>query len=60
MNGALGNLLQENGLFVLVLLVLVIGFLFLRTRGTKLTPLDEFNALIVAGQPVVAELYSNT
>ncbi len=54
------NLLRENALFLTVLLVLVGGFVFLRTKGTKLDSIDEFDALISSGQPVVVEFYSNT
>ena len=54
------NLLRENALFLGFLAVLVVGFLVLRTRGSKLASLDEFDALIGGGQPVVAEFYSNT
>jgi cell division protein FtsW (lipid II flippase) len=51
---------RENGLFVLVLLVLLGAFVFLRTKGTKFASLDEFDALIASGQPVVVEFYGNT
>ncbi len=51
---------RENALFLGVLLVMVAGFLLLRTRGDDLASLDEFDSLISSGQPVVVELYSNT
>jgi hypothetical protein len=54
------NFLRENGLFVGFLAVLVIGFFVLRTRGAKLDSVDEFDALIGQGEPVVVEFYSNT
>jgi hypothetical protein len=54
------NLLRENALFLGFLTVLVVGFLVLRTRGSDLASLDEFDALIAGGQPVVVEFYSNT
>ena len=54
------NLLRENALFLGFLAVLVVGFLVLRTRGSKLESLEEFDALISGGQPVVVEFYSNT
>jgi len=52
--------LRENALFLAFLAVIVIGFLFLRTRGAKLASVDQFDALIAEGQPVVVEFYSNT
>ncbi len=54
------DLIRQNTLFVLVLLGLVGAFLFLRTRGTQLESVDEFDALLATGQPVVVEFYSNT
>ena len=60
MNESLMSFIRGNGLFLLVLLALVGGFLVLRTKGTKLASWDEFDAAISAGQPVVAEVYSNT
>jgi len=60
MNAKVLGLLRENALFLTVLVVLVGGFLLLRTRGTKLSSADEFETLISGGQPVVVEFYSNT
>ena len=60
MNARVLGLLRENALFLAVLAVLVGGFLLLRTRGSKLGSVDEFDALIAGGQPVVVEFYSNT
>jgi hypothetical protein len=60
MNAKVMNLLRENALFLGFLAVLVLGFLVLRTRGSKLASLAEFDALIAGGQPVVVEFYSNT
>jgi hypothetical protein len=54
------NLLRENALFLGFLAVLIVGFLVLRTRGSSLASLKEFDALIAGGQPVVVEFYSNT
>jgi hypothetical protein len=54
------SFVKENALFLLVLLGLIAGFFLLRTRGTDLDSLDEFDAVIAAGQPVVVEFYSNT
>ncbi len=52
--------IRENALFLGVLVAMVAGFLLLRTKSTDLASLDEFDALISSGQPVVVELYSNT
>lgn len=54
------ELVRQNALFVLVLLGFVGAFLLLRTRGTRLESVDEFDALLGTGQPVVVEFYSNT
>jgi hypothetical protein len=53
-------LLRENALFMGFLAVLIGGFLVLRTKGSQLASLDEFDALISGGQPVVVEFFSNT
>jgi hypothetical protein len=52
--------LRENALFLGFLAVLVAGFLVLRTRGAKLGSVEEFEAMIGQGEPVVLEFYSNT
>ena len=54
------NFLRENALFLGFLTVLVVGFLVLRTRGDKLGSVEEFDALIGTGEPLVIEFYSNT
>ena len=56
----MSSFLRENALFLGFLVVLVAGFLILRTRGSKLSSVDEFDALIGQGEPVVVEFYSNT
>jgi hypothetical protein len=53
-------LVRQNALFLLVLLGLIAAFLLLRTRGTELESVEEFDALLGTGQPVVVEFYSNT
>ena len=54
------GLLRENALFVGFLAVIIVGFLVLRTRGANVASLDEFDALISGGQPIVVEFFSNT
>jgi hypothetical protein len=54
------GLLRENALFVVVLLLIVSAFVFLRTKGANLESADELNTLLGTGQPVVVEFFSNT
>ena len=51
---------RENTLFIILLLVLAGGFIFLRTKDSNLASLSEFDTLITSGQPVVVEFFSNT
>jgi len=53
------TLLRQNALLLIVLAGLVGAFLFLRTRGTPVESVDEFDALLASGQPVIIEFYSN-
>jgi biotin transporter BioY len=59
MNNQLLEFVRGNALFLGVLAVMAIGFLLLRTRGTRLSSMSEFDSLIAAGQPVLVEMYSN-
>jgi hypothetical protein len=54
------GLLRQNALVLIVLLVLVGAFLLLRTSGSQLASVGEFDALLAVGQPVVVEFYANT
>ena len=54
------NLIRENALFLIVLSAIVLAFILLRTTGDNVASMDEFEARISAGQPVVIEFYSNT
>jgi hypothetical protein len=56
----MSTFLRENALFLIVLLGLVLGFLFLRTKGTDLGSVEEFDRLVEGDQPVVVEFFSNT
>ncbi len=51
---------RENMLVIVVLLGIVGAFVFLRTKGTELESVDALDDLLVSGQPVVVEFYSNT
>jgi hypothetical protein len=59
-NEQIVRFVRENLVFLLALSALISGYLFLRTKNTELGSLDEFDALISAGRPSVAEFYSNT
>jgi hypothetical protein len=52
--------LRQNSLFLAVIVALIGAFVFLRTKGTKLASLDEFDRSISSGQPVIVEFYGNT
>ncbi len=51
---------HDNGLVVIIILVMVGGFMILRTRGDKLASTAAFDAQVRAGQPTIVEFYSNT
>ena len=51
---------RENWYVVLVIVVMVGGYLFLRTPGDKLPSTAEFDALVAGGTPTLVEFYSNT
>jgi hypothetical protein len=53
------ELLRQNVLLLIVLVGLVGAFLLLRTRSTPVASVDEFDALLASGQPVIIEFYSN-
>jgi hypothetical protein len=53
-------LIQENAMSLMVLLILVGGFVLFRTKSTNLASIEEFDAQVSSGQPVVLELFSNT
>jgi len=60
MNEQFVSFVRENAVFLLVLLAIVAAFVLLRTKGTALSSIDEFDALITADRPVIVEFYSNT
>lgn len=60
MNEQIVRFVRENLVFLLALVALASGYLFLRTKNTELGSLDEFDTLISGGKPTVAEFYSNT
>ncbi len=56
----MGNFIKENLPLIAVLFILIAAYFFLRTRPSPVESLDEFNALITGGKPVVVEFFSNT
>ncbi len=51
---------QQNRGFLALLGLLVVAFLVLHNRATKLASVDELEALVGNGQPIVIEFYANT
>jgi hypothetical protein len=60
MSEQITTFIRENALFLVVLLGLVGAFVLLRTKGTQLESVDELDAMLGNGQPVVVEFFSNT
>ena len=60
MNDQIAAFVRENALFLVVLLGLVGAFVLFRTKGTELESVDELDAMLANGQPVVVEFFSNT
>lgn len=54
------HFLKENGLVIAVIIVMVGGYLFLRTQGDKMASTAEFDQLVTSGTPTLIEFYSNT
>lgn len=51
---------RENWSTILVIVVMVMGYLFLRTPGDGLASTAEFDAQVTDGMPTLVEFYSNT
>ncbi len=60
MNEQIIGFVRENALIIIVLFGVVGAFVFLRTKDTELESVDALDDLLVNGQPVVVEFYSNT
>ena len=60
MNEQISTFVRENALFLVVLLGLVGAFILFRTKGTELASVDDLDAMLANGQPVVVEFFSNT
>ncbi len=50
---------KEDGLTVLVVVLLVAIYAFLRTPGDEFATLSELDARLTAGQPTIVEFYAN-
>jgi hypothetical protein len=60
MSEQITTFVRENAFFLIVLLGLVGAFVLLRTKGTQLGSVDELDAMLGNGQPVIVEFFSNT
>ena len=54
------RVLRENWLTLAVLVMIVGGYVFLRTPGDDLSSTEVFDAQATNGEPLVVEFYSNT
>ena len=54
------RLLRENWLTILVLVLVIGGYVFLRTPGDDLASTEAFDTQATNGEPLVVEFYSNT
>ena len=60
MNEQIIGFVRENVLIIIVLFGVVGAFVFLSNKDTELESVDALDDLLVNGQPVVVEFYSNT
>jgi hypothetical protein len=56
----MGRLLRENWMIILVAVLIIAGYVFLRTPGDDLASTDVFDAQATNGTPLLVEFYSNT
>mgnify|MGYP001109552719 FL=1 len=54
------RVLLENWMTILVLVLAVGGYAFLRTPGDDLASTEVFDTQATNGEPLVVEFYSNT
>jgi hypothetical protein len=52
--------LRENWMIILVLVLILGGYVFLRTPGDDLASTAAFEAISTDGTPLLVEFYSNT
>ena len=51
--------IKEDGLTVLIVVLLVAIYAYLRTPGDEFASLSELDARLTAGQPTIVEFYAN-
>ena len=54
------QMIRSNIVAIVIILVLVTGYFLLRTSPSDVASMEELQALMKNGQPVLVELYSNT
>lgn len=53
------NWIRLNWTFLLVVTIIAAAFIFLRSTPSQLDDLTQLNSLLVRGQPIIIEFYSN-
>jgi thiol-disulfide isomerase/thioredoxin len=59
MKEKLVHFIKEDGLTVLIVVLLVAVYAYLRTPGSEFASLDELDTQLMAGQPTIVEFYAN-
>ena len=59
MKEKLVHFIKEEGLTVLIVVLIVAAYAYLRTPGDEFASLDELDARFAAGQPTIVEFYAN-
>ncbi|MGC9393683.1 MAG: thioredoxin domain-containing protein [Anaerolineae bacterium] len=59
MKEKLVRFIKEDGLTVLIVVLIVAVYAYLRTPGDEFASLSEFDARLTAGQPTIVEFYAN-
>ena len=56
----MAQFLKQNLAPIIVILVLILAYFLLRNRPSPVSSVEEFNAVVTSGKPVVVEFFSNT
>ncbi len=59
MKETLVRFIKEDGLTVLIVVLIVAVYAYLRTPGDEFASLNELDARLTAGQPTIVEFYAN-
>lgn len=59
MKETLVRFIKEDGLTVLIVVLIVAVYAYLRTPGDEFASLSELDARLTAGQPTIIEFYAN-